>query len=109
MLNKYFHGYQSGLSIALFTESIEFHYEGLDDKAKDTLKRGLTDLLSECGRGIHRDELFNNKPLDLSRVNVQQTNRGTSRSRAPSNSSIEKQNIEITKGRLETSASPNKQ
>ena len=70
MLNKYFNGYQSGLSISLLTESVELHYEGLDDNAMHTLKRGLTDLLSECGRGIHRDELFNNKPLDLSKVDV---------------------------------------
>ena len=30
VLNKYFSGYQSGISIDLFSEAIEYHYEGLD-------------------------------------------------------------------------------
>ena len=65
MLNKYFSGYQSGISIDLLIEAIEYHYEGLDSDSKAVLKGGLTDLLSECGQCIHRDEIFKNMPLDL--------------------------------------------
>ena len=65
VLNKYFSGYQSGISIDLLIEAIEYHYEGLDSNSKSVLKGGLTDLLSECGQCIHRDELFKNMPLDL--------------------------------------------
>jgi len=58
ILHKYFGGYQSGLSIKLLIEAIEFHYEGLDENAKEVLGEGLTDLLAECSRTFHRDELF---------------------------------------------------
>jgi len=49
VLNKYFNGYQSSLSINLVIEAIELHYEGIDETSKNILKSGLTDLLSECG------------------------------------------------------------
>ena len=65
ILQKYFSGYQSGLSIKLLVEATEFHYEGLNDHAKEVLGEGLTDLLAECGRQLHRDELFGKKPIDL--------------------------------------------
>ena len=65
VLQRYFKGYQSGLSIPLLIEAIDFHYEGLDENSRSILKNGFTSLLSECGQGIHRDELFQNKPLDL--------------------------------------------
>lgn len=67
ILHKYFDGYSSGVSIKLFIEAVEYHYEGLDASARDVLKNGLTDLLSECGQKIHRDELFSHKPIDLTK------------------------------------------
>ena len=65
VLNKYFDGYQSGLSIKLLVESLEYHYEGIDDNAKSILLRGITDLLAECCKKMHRDELGLEKPLEL--------------------------------------------
>ena len=50
-------------------EAIELHYDGTDENSKSLLKQGLADLLSECGQSLHRDELFQNKPIDITGLN----------------------------------------
>jgi len=37
ILHQYFNGYKSSVSVKLFTEAVEFHYEGLDQHAKEAL------------------------------------------------------------------------
>ena len=37
ILHKYFNGYKSNVSVKLLIESIELHYEGLDNRSKSVL------------------------------------------------------------------------
>ena len=57
ILNKYFKGYQSSMSIELLIQAMELHYEGFSGDSSEMMKDGLIALISECGRDLHRDEL----------------------------------------------------
>ena len=46
VLNKYFSGYQSSLSIDLLVNALELHYEGFSDDSNEILKQGIKDLIS---------------------------------------------------------------
>lgn len=56
------------MSVKLLIESIELHYEGLDDRSKSVLQSGIKELLSECGQVIHHDEFLQSAPIDLEKA-----------------------------------------
>ena len=74
LLNKYFSGYQSSLSIDLLVNALELHYEGLTEDCIGTLKQGFTDLISQCGQEPYYDQL--KKLLDEQKVRQPSQNLG---------------------------------
>lgn len=49
ILNKYFSGYQTSLSIELLANALDLHYEGLSAQSKGFFVQGLSHLASRCG------------------------------------------------------------
>lgn len=49
ILNKYFSGYQTSLSIELLANALDLHYEGLSVQSKGFFIQGLDHLASRCG------------------------------------------------------------
>ena len=46
VLNKYFSGYHSSLSIDILVNALELHYEGFSQDSNEILTQGIKDLIS---------------------------------------------------------------
>ena len=57
ILNKFFNGHQSTLSVPLLTEAMELHYEGFNGNLTELVRNSIVAMISECGRDLHRNEL----------------------------------------------------
>jgi hypothetical protein len=49
ILNRFFVGYQSSISIELLANAMDLHYEGLSDESKKMFVKGMSQLGSRCG------------------------------------------------------------
>lgn len=50
VLNKYFSGFHSSLSVELLVNALELHYEGFSQDSNAILTQGITDLIAQCGQ-----------------------------------------------------------
>ena len=57
VLNKYFSGFHSSLSVEILVNALELHYEGFSQDSNAILTEGITDLIAQCGQEPLVDQL----------------------------------------------------